>query len=130
MHLAHCDAGNQGLGIFLRSGGGKEITRHIRLTPSHRKWSSLDRELLAILKTMLLLSEYNWQEARILNDNKTAVELVLNNQRARGRGPRGTIVSKCQELLNRNRGWELEWIPRAQNGIADSLAKKHKWGCA
>jgi len=83
---------------------------------------ALKAEYLALMALLKHLAHLDIAEAVIHGDSRTVVYQVNGQMNTRARNRFREAIMRIRLTFRDHPGWHLKWIPRAENGLADSLA--------
>ena len=83
---------------------------------------ALKAEYLALMALIQHLISLKIDQADIHGDSRTVVCQVNGQINTREKSRFRQIIMSIRLYFNEHPGWRLKWIPRTQNGMADSLA--------
>lgn len=77
-------------------------------------------ECKALLSVVCALQNLKVSTARIFGDDQSLIDQVCSGVKA---GASGMYIEPIKIIFSKNPGWQLTWIPRGDNRIADALSK-------
>ncbi|KAG8486209.1 hypothetical protein CXB51_019502 [Gossypium anomalum] len=80
----------------------------------------LEVELWRILDGLNLILDRHFEKILIQTDSTEAINAILDNSSG---SPNSALVRKIYLILRKMKQWKIQYIPREDNLIADSLAK-------
>ena len=110
---------NGGIGIVLKSNGKnvKNISRSVG------KKTNNEAEYLAMIAGLELALNNNFNEIIIYSDSELLVNQINGKYKVKAKNLR-PLFDQVLDVLDEFAKYEVTWIPRDKNGVADDLAKQ------
>jgi ribonuclease HI len=108
-----------GIGYVIRDPNGFNLWKASEYVG---RGDALGAEYWALMALLRRLSLLRIQHAVICGDSRTVVCQVRGKVNTRATNRFRKVIFTAREFLLEHPGWALKWIPRAENGLADSLA--------
>ncbi|MDQ7785417.1 MAG: ribonuclease HI family protein [Desulfomonilaceae bacterium] len=112
--LNHC-----GIGYVIRDPHGRPICKSARYAG---RGDALKAEYMALTALIQRLASLRIQRATIHGDSRTVIGQVNGRMNTREKNRFRDVILYLRDLCREHPGWHLQWIPRAENGMADALA--------
>ena len=127
-----CFLNDCGIGFVVRDPDGFSVCE---VAEYAGRGDALKAEYLALLALIQRLITLDIDHADIHGDSRTVVCQVNGQINTREKSRFRQIIMNTRRYFSDHPGWRLKWIPRKQNGMADSLAteglfyvRSGKWG--
>lgn len=114
-----CYLNDCGIGYVIRGRDGSHICKASEYAG---RGDALKAEYEALHALLAQLSNLSIDEAVIHGDSRTVVSQVTGQTNTRRTNRFRDLIMGMRRLFRDNPGWDLKWIPRAENGLADALA--------
>ncbi|MEW6347479.1 MAG: reverse transcriptase-like protein [Thermodesulfobacteriota bacterium] len=108
-----------GIGYVIRDADGRPV---FQAGEYAGRGDPLKAEYLALEALVLRLDELGIDEAVIHGDSRTVVGQVNGQLNTRERNRFRDSIMQIRRAFIEHPDWRLKWIPRGENGAADSLA--------
>lgn len=108
-----------GIGYVIRDPNGFSIYKGSAFAG---RGDALRAEYLALMALLHRLATLRIRSVMICGDSRTVVHQVTGRINTRSTNRFLRIILTARRFLQDNPGWDLKWIPREENGLADSLA--------
>lgn len=110
-----------GIGYAIRDSDGYHICK---VSEFLGRGDALRAEYHALLALLTQLETRGIPTAVVCGDSRTVVYQVNGRVNTRRTNRFLPIIVRARRFLCDNPGWALKWIPREENGLADSLARE------
>ena len=114
-----CFLSDCGIGYVVRDPDGFPVCEAAEYVG---RGDALKAEYLALMALIQRLISLKIDQAEIHGDSRTVVCQVNGQINTREKSRFRQIIMSIRRYFNDHPGWRLKWIPRKQNGKADSLA--------
>ena len=114
-----CFLNDCGIGYVVRDPDGFPVCQAAEYVG---RGDALKAEYLALMALLQRLISLKIDQADIHGDSRTVVHQVNGQINTREKSRFRQIIMNTRQYFNENPGWRLKWIPRKENGMADSLA--------
>ncbi len=108
-----------GIGYVIRDSNGYSIYKGSAFAG---RGDALRAEYMALMALLQRLAMLRIRTVMICGDSRTVVHQVTGRVNTRSTNRFLRLILTARQLLRENPGWNLKWIPREENGLADSLA--------
>lgn len=108
-----------GIGYVIRDTDGFSIYKGSAFAG---RGDALRAEYLALMALLQRLAVLRISRVMICGDSRTVVHQVTGRVNTRSTNRFLQLILTARRFLQEHPGWVLKWIPREENGLADSLA--------
>ena len=114
-----CFLNDCGIGYVVRDPEGFSVCQ---VAEYGGRGDALKAEYLALTALIQRLISLKINQADIHGDSRTVVCQINGQINTREKNRFRQIIMSARRYFNDHPGWRLKWIPRKENGMADSLA--------